>query len=252
MYRLIFLLFCSALSRAGFDSHNIIFTILSMVMYYCIGVSCIDYAKSDVYNRYSSLFKDCGIESPDDINIRFSFRDFLALLVGFSIGQLLFNLFNGNLISFILSLVPWELGLEMATWPHKRLEEYIGREKFLGFGWPLWPDASLELSTPWLTSNSSDEEWKGYALEVIERLKQHLGCKIELIGLRENNSGNASFYYIELSEYKEAEAEWIIKRFFTSFGDGEIEVLFYTSDGKPIENHQFPKEEHLLPNNSGN
>lgn len=238
MYRLFFLLLCSIFSHAGLNSPDISFTIVSMIIYYSIGGFCIDYAKSDVYERNSSLFKGYGIKSSDDIKFRFSFRDFLSLLVGFSIGQLLLVLCNGGLIGSILSLVPWVLGLDMATWPHKKIETYIGRETFLGFDWPPRLDESLELSTPWLTSNSSDEKWEECALEVIERLKQHPGCGIELVGLREN-SGKAFLLDIRLSEYDEAEAEWSINRFFASFGDGKIEVLFYTSEGKLIESLVF-------------
>jgi hypothetical protein len=210
-----------------------------MIIYYSIGGFCIDHAKSDVYERHSSLFKSYGIKSSDDIKFRFSFRDFLSLLVGFSIGQLLLVLCNGGLIGSILSLVPWVLGLEMATWPHKKIEAYIGRETFLGFDWPRRLDERLGLSTPWLTSNSSDEKWEECALEVIEKLKQYPGCIIGLSGLREDSSGNSFYLDIELSKYEEAEVKRSINRFFTSFRDGRIECSFYTSEEILIETLGF-------------
>lgn len=241
MYRLFFLPLCSALSWAGVYYHNITWTLGSIIMYYIIGGFCIDYAKTDVYKRYSSLFKDYGISSSDNVNVRFSFRDFLALLVGFSIGQLLFALFKGSLISFILSLVPWALGLEMATWPHKKIEAYIGREKFLGFNWSQWFEEYLELSTPGLrsTSNSSDKEREECAQAFVEGLSQYPGCGIELHGERKDDFGNSFYLGTELIKYEKAEAEKRINRFFDLFGDGQIECSLYTSKGELIETFKY-------------
>ncbi len=239
MARFVFLLLCLAFSWLGVYYHISLWAIASLVMYYMIGGCCIEETRSGAYKKYSAILERYGINSSGSIGFHFSFRDFLALLAGFSIGQLLFVLCNGGLIGSILGAVPWALGLEMATWPHKRLEEYIEGEKFLGFDWPQWLDESLGLSTPGLMPNSSDEKWKGCALEVIGRLKQYPGCRIVLNGLREDSFGNSFFFEIELSKYEEAEAERSINRFFASFGDGQIKCSFYTSEGECIETLKY-------------